>query len=291
VPLLWVAHCALIRISEMSVSIHELAALQTSIALIVSTEHTARTIGSKINRMIAKFNDVLYDEDTGRPKLGNTITVAGGEKFEFPAVKVDLDNLLHDIRKDQRFIGSLVAMPDWMISGDTSVANFSSSVTSEGPFAKRMRREQRRQAKQDIDLLWQVIGSSKYGDDPRDGPGPQLQELRRQVMIEAVGPLINERQMLELTSALQNQIGIGIESKRGAAAKIGNDYEQVKSEREAELDEMDPLELAAMLPQPPGGEPGEGVRDTDSGSSTNNPQRGDAADPNQDLGRVRESGK
>lgn len=294
-PMLWVAKQALRRISELSNAIHELAILQTSIGLIVTSEHAAGSITQKINSMVTKVQGALYDETSGRPKPGNTIAVAGGEQFEFPAPKVDIDNLMSGIRKDQRFLGNLVAMPDWMVSGDTSVANFSSSVTSEGPFAKRMKREQKRASTHDVEILWKVVGIIRFRDMDDDARAEAVRSLRKRVRIDAVGPPISERMIRELVEGLKGMLSMGVESRRGAAAKLGNDLDRVVQELEQENGDMSLDMLVSSLPL-------DGMGDAQQGGGQgagsdlfirrnrpqgNNPSRGNAADPTGDLNRPR----
>lgn len=294
-PMLWVAHQALRRISELSNAIHELAVLQASVGLIVSSETTAASITQKINSMVSRVSAAIHDETTGRPRPGNTIAVAGGEKFEFPAPKVDIANLVEGIRKDQRFIGNLVAMPDWMVSGE-STANFSSSVTSEGPFAKRMRREQVRIGTHDVEILWKVIGLVMFRDAPDDEEvSDKLRKLRKRVRIQAVGPLISERTLRDLVEALKAMLGMGIESRRGAAAKVGNDFDRVMKELEQENGEMSLDVLVANLPldemgdaEQGGGEgAGSGVFIRRNRPTGRNPSRGNAPDPQRESTRPR----
>lgn len=296
IPLLWVAHCALKRIAELSQAIHEIAVLQTSIALIITTEHSARAITDRINNLVRKVSGELYEED-GRPRLGNTLAVAGGENFEFPAPRVNIENLVAGIRKDQRFIGNLIGMPDWMVSGDTSVSNFSSSVTSEGPFAKRIRREQRRQGSQDIDLLWRVIASRKGASLGEADAQRMARDLRERIIIDAVGPLITERNIREMVSAVREKVEAGFQSLQGACAELGGDFARIMEERRQE-EELGLLNVMLPLAQMTLGGlddddtdgagqnlPGSKIRrDRESG---NNPARGDAPDPQRDTGRPR----
>ena len=56
--------------------------------------------------------------------------------FDFPQAGLDISAYVAGIQAELRAIGSALAMPEYMISGDSSNANYASTMVAEGPAVK-----------------------------------------------------------------------------------------------------------------------------------------------------------
>jgi hypothetical protein len=123
-----------------------------------------------------------------------------------------------------RIAGSNWCMPEYMISGDASNANYASTLVAESPFVKYCERMQRFFSWTFEEILWRVIEiaietgriSSAYGID----------ELKKLITIKIEPPQVSSRNAVEETTRRQTLSQAGLLSDETWAAQEGLDYDQ-----------------------------------------------------------------
>jgi len=127
-----------------------------------------------------------------------------------------------------RHIGIRWLMPEYMISGDASNANYSSSLVSESPFVKARESDQQQFGHVLKELIWKGVRVAwEAGRLPwLERSGLTYTELKRAVVLEIDWPSVATRNMTELTAKLQVAADRGWVSDETASAELGYDYQQ-----------------------------------------------------------------
>ena len=148
-----------------------------------------------------------------------------------------------------RSIGVRWSMPEYMISGDASNANFASTLVAESPFVKARERDQRYYASLKEEFVWKAIGL-----ELRPGgklyrlltqAGVTLAMLRRMVRVIATGPAVASRDMEQVARTNETLHRNGILSRRTWAAEAGYDYDEEQANLSEEPAPVDPATIAA----------------------------------------------
>jgi len=122
-----------------------------------------------------------------------------------------------------RRVGSRWAMPEYMVSGDASNANYASTMVAESPFVQATKQEQGNHARRSRELRWKSVDmAAAHG---RFG-GLRAAELKRLVKINIVGPDPVSRDPAQDEAVLDRQQAAGVLSRRTRAQKSGLDYEE-----------------------------------------------------------------
>ena len=124
-----------------------------------------------------------------------------------------------------RSIGARWLMPEAMISGDASNANYASALVAEAPFIKARQSDQQQFGRLLTEALWKAIGTSwQLGRLDRLGLRPD--ELRRLCEITIDWPEVNTRNVTEQVQKLQFGLDRGLVAPATAAAELGYDHAQ-----------------------------------------------------------------
>lgn len=123
-----------------------------------------------------------------------------------------------------RRIGVRWVMPEYMISGDASNANYASTLVAESPFVKARENDQQGLCRRFELLLWKSLEMLyRMGHFERFGlPWDQVEALI-DVVIDA--PEVATRNALELAQRQEIEIRMGTLSARTAAVEAGRDYD------------------------------------------------------------------
>lgn len=216
----WSAVCHSQRIKEVDVAMCELAITQASYAVIRQYE-TGVTIDN-LRRIASSFESRKTD-NAGRPVPGSEVD-ARGFQFQFPSADVNSAAFIEIIAQQQRFIGGLVDMPEFMVSADARTGNRASLITAEGPFDRRIQRDQRRLANHDVDLLWRSVQTMKRWSDD------ELMAWRRVIKIEPRFPKAASRDLPKEAASIINQVAAGLKSPQQGCSELGVDYDLMQSQ-------------------------------------------------------------
>lgn len=139
-----------------------------------------------------------------------------------------------------RVIGQRWAMPEYMISGDASNANYSSTLVSESPFVKAREHDQEFYAAHFIELIWKALAMYYRGGVLRVGSWQQLRESVK-IVAEYASPASRNR--TEIASANKVLADAGILSKRTWAGDADLDYDEEQANIAAEPKPKTPPQL------------------------------------------------
>ena len=182
-----------------------------------------------------------------------SITVPAGQKYlAGPMGSQRNPNLILAGQAVLRLAGVRWCMPEWMVSGDASNNNFSSSLVAESPFVKSAEAEQHTFKRQAVSLLWKAVRIAFEAGRFDIG---SFAELRRRVMLNATPPEIATRDPLQKSQQDEIQIRAGIKSRRTAAQEDGLDFDEQVANMETDGDSAfrqgqhsaSPAELGALV--------------------------------------------
>ena len=131
------------------------------------------------------------------------------------------------IQAELRAIGSALAMPEYMISGDSSNANYASTMVAEGPAVKTF--EELQAELIDADLV--VIAA---GLKVAAVAGRLPDNVAELVKVDAEPPLIQSENRLQETKADQILLENQVMSRDTFAARHGLEYETERDKIEME---------------------------------------------------------
>jgi len=136
-----------------------------------------------------------------------------------------------------RSIGLRWNMPEYLISGDASNANYASTLVSEAPFVKAREADQQFYRRHLQSLLWKVLHLA-WQMGLQQPPARDWPVLLRGLDLQAELPAVASRDPLKLAQTQSLQLAAGWLSKRTAAAQAGLDYELEQRHRAAEHQEL-----------------------------------------------------
>lgn len=223
IPLLWTTYCHSNRIKEVDIAMCELAITQSSYSVI--RQHDA-TISMKGIKDIARGFSERKEENDGRPVPGSEVD-AKGFTFEFPSMDVDARSFIEIIQQQQRHIAGILDMPEFVLSTDASSGNRASLVSAEGPFDRRIQREQAHLGNLDIEVLWRAVQKFQGWSESR------LKAVRRIIKIEPRFPRAASRDQHKTAEMYRSLTEAGFMSPQAAVANLDEDYEVVQAQIDA----------------------------------------------------------
>lgn len=130
-----------------------------------------------------------------------------------------------------RVIGVRWAMPEYMVSGDASNANYASTLVAESPFVKAREADQTFYSREFMRLLWKVL---QYEWERGVLPQRPWPEIEAAVEITCAKPTVASQNKREMADVAAIQLNAGLISKRTAARQMGLDYEEEQRNRTEE---------------------------------------------------------
>ena len=166
------------------------------------------------------------------------IDTSDATEYQFPAGTVPVDGNVAAIQAELRTCASALAMPEYMISGDASNANFSSTMVAEAPAVKTFEEMQADLIEADIQIMErQLVIAAKAGliTDCSGDPDSDSYVLDL-VKVEAEPPIIKSENRLEETQADHILFEDGLISKATYAARHGLVWTDEDEQRQTEHD-------------------------------------------------------
>lgn len=139
-------------------------------------------------------------------------------------------NFINVVQAGLRYIGTRWCMPEYMISGDASNANYSSTLVAESPFVKAREADQREFKTPYASVLWKVVRIAWEGGY-FDRFNVSYQQIEQLIDLTLTPPTVATRDPLARAQTAEIEISSGTLSKRTAATEAGRDYD-------AELENM-----------------------------------------------------
>ena len=154
-----------------------------------------------------------------------------------------------------RSIGLRWSMPEYLISGDASNANYASTHVAESPFVKAREADQQYFRRHLQSLCWKVLRLA-WRHGAFDHLGVPFDVLLDRLTIQIGVPAVASRDPRALAQTHELQLRLGLLSRRTAAAQAGLDFEQEQRNRVADLDPVwntpfaNPLSAPSEEPPP-----------------------------------------
>jgi len=191
----------------------------------------------------AQATSTSTDDVTGqterhrRPKAGTMLDTHGNVEYDFLAPNVQASDVRYDGREIKLSMAVGAGQPEYMVTGDASNANFSSTWIAEAPGVKEFERLQGLLKEADEDCWHRVmIFHIKRGEIPEpEGYDPDNGDSGYPPAIEA--PPLVSRDRLKDTQANTLEYNAGVLSKKTWRMRDGLDDEEEQANIDAEENE------------------------------------------------------
>lgn len=196
------------------------ASVQAAVAIV--RQHGAAPAGSVqqfVARMQAMPTEPQRPQTYERLPPGAIVDVPPGVEVKFPAEGINVGNYVAAIQAELRAVAARVAMPEYMLSGDASNANYASTLVAEGPAVKMFERLQGEMIWYDTAILMRALEVAERAGRLPDG-------VSKQIVIDAEAPIVKSRDRLREAQADQILLTMGVISPQTVAARHGFDYRQ-----------------------------------------------------------------
>lgn len=157
------------------------------------------------------------------------IDTSDNTEYDFPGHNTQVDTIVAAIQAELRAASAALTMPEYMLSGDASNANFASTMVAEGPAVKGFERMQSRLIAADLKVIRKAISVAA----PARGLPEDILDL---VKIEAEPPIIKSENRLQETQADKILLDGKVMSRQTFAARNGLEYEDEKNHIEEEAE-------------------------------------------------------
>lgn len=223
--------------------------------------------GHAFARSVTDGLGASYTEQRVKPGMIRRVP-AGQEPVPDPAT-TQVESYLSAAQGDLRQAGAANSMPEYLISGDASNANFASTQESGTPYVRGAESRQEHYKTAFLRLMWRVV---RYAVKMLRLP----QEALTLVTINVEGMEIHKNNEGELATARTANLQSKVTSPQIEMAKLGNDPAKVMSDWKQFDKEMAPQQ-GGMPGQPGGAPPGaapQGAPPPDQGGNPDDPLAG-----------------
>lgn len=239
------------------------AAIQASIAYI--KEHVQGTTSDSITSARNTRTDATstFNRPGGGSRQvrqerffpGRVIDTVGTKYHAGPLGQSSAPTYIDVVQAGLRIVGARWAMPEYMISGDASNANYSSTLMSGGPFDKATQRRQGLYKRHFQGVCWRVLSILANQGKFREHGIFSIRDLKKllQIKVEAPAVAVQDREAEERIREIRHDAGIL--SKKTWAAQAELDYDLELANGAKEKVEASPLAGAFPMPGQPGKPP------------------------------------
>ncbi|MBC7335185.1 MAG: phage portal protein [Clostridia bacterium] len=224
-PTLFGVRANLRRVWKLLRNMTTVASIQAAVAIV--RMHGAAQVGS-VQQFVARMNAAAQTEQQrNQPQTyekfppGAIIDVPPGVELKFPAEGINVARYVDAIQAELRAIAARLAMPEYMLSGDASNANYASTMVAEGPAVKMFERLQSQTIWWDCEVIMRALRLAEQAGRLPAG-------VTQQIIIDAEAPIVQSRNRLQEAQADQILYTMGIVSPQAIAARHGYDYKQEK---------------------------------------------------------------
>jgi len=233
------------------------SAVQATIAYI--REHVAGTPQTAIEsfangrpgsvqQIIPKGGGATRTGRTEKFNPGRVIDTAGTKYHAGPLGQSSAPTYVDVMQAALRVTGVRWSMPEHMVSGDASNANYSSTLVAGGPFDRATQRRQGGYKGKFGKIHWMALAAyCKKGRFARHGIYT-LADLKAAIELAIDAPDVSIENKMETEQIRDLQAKAGILSKRSWAGKAGLDWEQEQASIKAETPPAPPMVPGAMQP-------------------------------------------
>lgn len=200
---------------------------------------TKESVQKVVDAMITGTNGPTGVKTAGQYPYAAIIDTSDATEYQFPSETAPVDKNVAAIQAELRACAAALAMPEYMLSGDASNANFASTMVAEGPAVKTFEEMQGDLIEADIDVLeLQLRIAARAGliagaVDDEDAEN----HILTLVKIEAEAPIIKSENRLQEAQADQILQQARVMSRETMAARHGLVYADERDKIEVESDE------------------------------------------------------
>jgi hypothetical protein len=170
-----------------------------------------------------------------RIQKGSVFTVPKGQEYK-PLPDGQEESSVAAAQYIMRAVGTRWNMPEYMISGDASNANYSSTLIAESPFVKAREADQRFFSSRFRRIFRKVLAIAAQSGRFAQFGIEDVDALLALVELQIVPPTVATRDELATAQAAAVYKQLGILSNRTIAAKAGEDYETERKHMEEDGD-------------------------------------------------------
>lgn len=192
-----------------------------------SKETINSQIGSETMRQhTVQFRDNSREEKHNVHRAGTVLNVTSGMEYKpGPMGSQRNPGFIQAIQAGLRSAGTRWSMPEFLISGDASNANFASALVAEGPFVKSIEAKQHDYILVFTSILWKVIRIA-FEAGRLDEFNLDFSLIRRMIELEIEPPRVATRDRTSETTRFAILKLHGVLSPKTWASKEGLDFEQ-----------------------------------------------------------------
>lgn len=237
----YMAYCHLMQHKEVSEAMVELALVQASYAAVRVYDTNVR---NDLIDGISKKDQQVRDENAGRPRPGQVVD-AKGFRIELLGANIDAAGFIEILSQVARQVGLLLTFPEFLITADADTGNRSSLVSAEGPFDRRVRREQTGLGNHDVDLLWKAVQINGGVSDAG------IESLKKRIQIVPQFQSAATRDADKEVQSVISQVAARLLSVRSAIARLsGNPDQEIAQIKKETEQNSDPAAGLAMFLNP-----------------------------------------
>jgi capsid protein len=198
-----------------------------------------RHINGSQQAMLSAFstaNGQTNVKTAGAYPYASIIDTNDAVQYQFPSQTTPVDKNVAAIQAELRACAAALAMPEYMLSGDASNANYSSTMVAEGPAVKTFEELQADLIEADVEIMERQLEIAARAGLIR---GVSEDEVLARVRVEAEPPLIKSENRLQEAQADQILREAQVLSKETMAARHGLVYAQQRDKMEIEDNERE----------------------------------------------------
>jgi hypothetical protein len=160
------------------------------------------------------------------------IDTSDATDYQFPSEAAPVDKNVAAIQAELRAAAAALGMPEYMLSGDASNANYASTMVAEGPAVKTFEEMQAALVEADVEVLERALVVAAAAGRIAAATADDVLDL---VSVQAEPPLIKSENRLQEVQADQLLLSSGVMSRATFAARHGLVYAEEKSRMEEEM--------------------------------------------------------
>ena len=154
------------------------------------------------------------------------IDASDSTDYQFPSEAAPVDKNVAAIQAELRAAAAALGMPEYMLSGDASNANYSSTMVAEGPAVKTFEEMQAALIEADVEVMERALVVAAAAGRIAGATADDVLDL---VSVQAEPPLIKSENRLQEVQADQILLSAGVMSRATFAARHGLVYAEEKS--------------------------------------------------------------
>ncbi len=153
------------------------------------------------------------------------IDASDATDYQFPSEAAPVDKNVAAIQAELRAAAAALGMPEYMLSGDASNANYASTMVAEGPAVKTFEEMQAALVEADVEVMERALVVAAAAGRIAGASADDVLDL---VSVQAEPPLIKSENRLQEVQADQLLLAAGVMSRATFAARHGLVYAEEK---------------------------------------------------------------